>query len=212
MRRFVATFIAVVVVGGLAGATLLADTLVLRDGRRIEGELRSVRDGVIEFVERGFFSSKTLRISRDEVVRIELDESGSGGGSSPLAESGSGRPRGLRERVVAVSSVEPWSDTGIDVRAGQTVYFEARGRVRWGPDRRDEAAGEKNSPFNANRPIPRRPAAALIGKVGENSRDYFFIGGDQGPIRVRGRGRLYLGINDDYLQDNSGAFTVTVYY
>jgi hypothetical protein len=210
MRRVVATFIAVVVVGGLAGVTLLADTLVLRDGRRVQGELLSVRDGVIEFVEQGTWSSRTLRVSRDDVERIELDDLGRGGSSS-LVEPGGARPRGLREREVAVSAVEPWSDTGIDVRDGQTVYFEARGRVRWGPNRRDEAAGEKNSPFNANRPIPRRPAAALIGRVGDST-DCFFIGGDQGPIRIRGRGRLYLGVNDDYLKDNSGAFTVTIYY
>ena len=59
--------------------------------------------------------------------------------------------------------------------------------------------------------MPNRPAAALIGRVGE-SNDYFFIGGDGGAVRVRGNGRLYLGINDDYLRDNSGAFRVTVYY
>ena len=210
MRRVVGTLIAVVIIGSLAGVTLLADTLVLRDGRRIQGELRSVSDGVIEFAEQGFFSSKTVRISRDDVERIELDDSG-GGGSSSMTEPAGVRPRGLREREVAVSSVESWSDTGIDVRDGQTVYFESRGRVRWGPDRRDDAAGEKKSPFNANRPIPRRPAAALIGRVGDST-DYFFIGGDQGPILIRGRGRLYLGVNDDYLKDNSGAFTVTIYY
>ena len=30
--------------------------------------------------------------------------------------------------------------------------------------------------------------------------------------RVRGRGTVFLGINDDYLQDNGGAFRVIVYY
>jgi hypothetical protein len=59
--------------------------------------------------------------------------------------------------------------------------------------------------------MPNRPAAALIGRIGE-SNDYFFIGDDAGAIRVRGNGRLYLGVNDDYLRDNSGAFRVTVYY
>jgi hypothetical protein len=29
---------------------------------------------------------------------------------------------------------------------------------------------------------------------------------------MRAEGRLYLGINDDMLGDNSGAFRVTVYY
>jgi hypothetical protein len=29
---------------------------------------------------------------------------------------------------------------------------------------------------------------------------------------MRQSGRLYLGINDEYLADNSGSFRVTVYY
>jgi len=190
----------------LSGATTFADTLVLRDGRRIRGDLRTVRDGVIEFAVDD--SGRLLRIDRREVARIELDdEIGVHGSGRP-----GGRPRGLREREVSVAANVAWNDTGIDVRAGQDVYFAARGRVRWGPDRRDGAAGEKNSPYNAYRPIPGRPAAALIGKVGEESSDYFFIGDDTGPVRMRTRGRLFLAINDDYLLDNSGALTVTVYY
>jgi hypothetical protein len=50
-----------------------------------------------------------------------------------------------------------------------------------------------------------------VGRIGEGN-EYFFIGDDKAPIRVRGSGRLYLGINDDYLKDNSGSFRVTVYY
>jgi hypothetical protein len=65
--------------------------------------------------------------------------------------------------------------------------------------------------LSPGRPIPNRPAAALIGRVGETN-EYFFIGDDSGPVRVRGCGRLFLGINDDFLGDNSGSFRVTVYY
>jgi hypothetical protein len=57
--------------------------------------------------------------------------------------------------------------------------------------------------------MPSRPAAALIGRIDDN---VFFIGNDRDGIRVRDSGRLYLGINDDYLQDNTGSFRVTVYY
>ena len=60
--------------------------------------------------------------------------------------------------------------------------------------------------------LPHRPAAALISKIGEISTGYFFTGDDQGAILLRASGRLFLGINDDYLLDNSGALTVTVYY
>jgi hypothetical protein len=196
----------------VAGATsvLVADTLVMRDGRRIQGELRSVSSsGVIEFLEARGSSTRTVRVNRDEVERIEFnDDTGAGtwGSESPT------RPTGMRERDITVNANVAWNDTGIDLRPGQTVYFEATGRVRWGPDRRDGPAGEKNSPRNPNRPMPNRPASALIGRIGADSNDYFYIGDEQGPIRVPARGRLFLGVNDDYLIDNSGSFRVTVYY
>jgi hypothetical protein len=211
MRRLMIGIGAAMVLVAAATVSLVADTLVMRDGRRIRGELRSVRDGVIEFVEQRYTSSRTLRVNRDEVERIELDEAR---GVEPglVGEERFGRPRGLREREISVAANVAWIDTGIDLRAGQTVYFEAQGTVRWGPDRRDGPEGEHDSPRNPGRPIPNRPGAALIGKIGESSSDVFFIGADQGPIRVPVRGRLFLGINDDFLGDNSGALRVTVYY
>jgi hypothetical protein len=60
--------------------------------------------------------------------------------------------------------------------------------------------------------MPNRAAGALIGKVGADSGDLFFLGSQEGPIRMRSSGRLFLGINDDVLADNQGNFRVTVYY
>ena len=171
---------------GLTGAAAAtADTLVLRNGQRVEGTLVGVRGDTIEF-------DSTGGSNRDDA-----------GGSS-------GRPSGLRERPVSVSARQQWTDTGIQFRRGQEVYFSASGKARWGPDRQDGPAGERGSKRNPNRPIPDRPGAALIGRI--DNGDPFFIGDDRGPIRVRDAGRLFLGINDDYLQDNSGEFRVTVYY
>jgi hypothetical protein len=190
--------------------TLVADVLVLRDGSRIQGELLSVRGGVIEFQEqRGFGRGRTFTINRHEVLRVEFDDV-----RTPSNDFGTpgGRPSGLRERQVNVPSSSGWTDTGIDVRSGQTIYVEASGEVRWGRDRRDGPEGERNSPTNPARPMPNRPAAALIGKVGAGSSDYFLIGGEEGAIRMRASGRLFLGINDDFLADNSGSFRVVVYY
>jgi hypothetical protein len=204
----------------VAGGTLLqADTLILRDGRRMQGELRSVRNGVIEFEEdRGLRGSRIVRLNRDEIRRIELND-GDGeldATAGPFDRSGNDDSRtsrnGMREREVVVSADVAWTDTRIDVRAGQVLYFEARGQVSWGPGRRDGPAGESRSPSNPGRPIPNRPAAALIGRIGDDSTDYFFIGDSTAPIRMRDGGRLYLGINDDYLIDNSSNFRVTVYY
>lgn len=209
MRPYVSRIALAFFLARLTTAGLSADTLVLRDGRRVDGVLVSVRDGTVEFQERGG-RRRVLRLQRDEVRSIELD-SFSGDVSSDN-DTGSARPRGLREREVVVAANVAWVDTGIDVRSGQRVYFEAVGQVRWGSDRRDGPGGEERSPYNAGRPMPRRPAAALIGKVGEDSTDLFFIGDDRGPIRLQNSGRLYLGINDDVLTDNRGNFKVLVFY
>jgi hypothetical protein len=202
-------FAAVAVMLALA-VGLQADTLYLRDGSRVQGELLSVRNGTVEFEERrGYGSGRTLRFDRDEVVRIEFETPRRSGGNEFLS---GGRPSGMRERQVIVSADVPWNDAGIEVRSGSTIYFEAQGQVRWGRDRRDGPAGEGNSPSNPARPMGNRNAAALIGKVGNSSTDYFFIGNETGPIRMRSSGRLYLGINDDVLTDNTGNFRVVVYY
>ena len=208
---------AVLAVTVLAAAGAAADTLVLRNGRRIEGELVEARGDRVEFrVDRG----RVERFDRRDVRRIEFDDGyGSPGyepGSSGYGESrpgygsSGGRPGGLREREVLVQARDAWTRTGIEVERGQRLFFDARGEVRWGPDRKDGPDGERHSPRNPNRPIPNASAAALIGRIGNG--DPFLIGADRGEIRVRDSGPLYLGINDDFLQDNSGSFRVTIAY
>jgi hypothetical protein len=148
---------------------------------------------------------------REDVRRIELDRYSYGRGRRDAEQQHAGPSAGMRERSVAVAANQPWTDTGIDVRAGQTVYFSASGKVRWGPNRKHGPAGEGGRHTNPNRPIPDRPAAALIGRVGEKG-GVFFVGDGEGPVRIRASGTLYLGINDDYLRDNSGRFDVKIYY
>lgn len=196
-----------------------ADTLVLRDGRRVEGRLIGVRGDDLEF-ERSGWNSRVERYDRSDVERIEIqgrrtydrddDRDHDGDRDHDRGYAPGGRPSGLRERTVSVAARSPWTDAGVQVRQGQEIYFEAHGKVHWGKDRNDDAGGEGHSPRNPARPIPDRPAASLIGRIGND--DPFFIGDDQRPIRVRSSGRLQLGINDDYLQDNSGEFRVTIYY
>jgi hypothetical protein len=204
MKSILLTF----AIAALLPLALAADTLTLRNGTRIDGELVGFRNGVIEFEERrGSGRGRLLQLNRDEVVRIEFDDP-----RETVRDLGPTRPFGMRERTAIVNANTPWNDTSVDVRSGQTIYFVAQGEIRWGRDRRDGPAGERDSPSNPGRPMPNRPAAALIGKIGAASNDLFFIGAEEGPIRVRATGRLFLGVNDDFLNDNSGSFRVVVYY
>jgi len=196
--------LAVFVATAALATTTLADTLVLRSGRRLEGDLVSVRGSTIEFTET---NGSTRRLHRNDVARIELNDSRYDDDDDQQL---GGRPSGLREKYTTVQAETQWNDTGVDVRSGALVYFDATGRVRWGPDRQDGPGGEGGNRYNANRPIPGRPGGALVGRIGNS--DPFYIGNDKGPIRMRESGRLSLGVNDDYLEDNSGSWRVTIYY
>ena len=213
MTAFKSAYLATAAVLVLQGS-VAADVLVLRDGRRIEGVLLSVRSDVVEFEPRsGRDQGRVVRFDRTEVRTVDFDERWSANRNRDddrYRDDPRVRP-GMRERTVMVDARSQWTDTGIDIRGGQPIALSATGEVRWGPNRRDGAAGERNSPVNRGRPMPERSAAALIGKIGENG-DPFFIGDDREAIRVRGSGRLYLGINDDFLGDNSGALRVVVSY
>ena len=187
-------------------ATLSADTLVLKDGRRIDGLFIGGRDGVIEFErKRPQGGRERVSIDRVDVVRIELDE-GAPAVDAPLSAAAS-----ARSRDVVVDARTAWTDAGIDVAAGQELSFYATDRIRWAPGRRDGPDGEHNSPPGPSRPMPNERRAALIGRIGDG-REYFFVGSRREGIRMRAAGRLYLGINDESLDDNAGSFRVTIRY
>src|SRR5262245_21584070 len=115
----------------LLAATINADTLVLRNGSRVQGQLITFHEGVIEFQE-GFTRGRLLRFSRDEVVGLEFDRNDRSPYNNQQPPPAAGRPRGLREKQLMAAANVGWTDTGIQVNAGQTIYFEAAGEIRWG--------------------------------------------------------------------------------
>ncbi|HVR70490.1 MAG TPA: LecA/PA-IL family lectin [Vicinamibacteria bacterium] len=211
--------LAVTAVLGLAGLPASADTLILNDGSRLRGTLISMNRQVVVFDEDVGTNQRNrtrrVRVQRDRVDAVDftdnhfLQSDNSRSDDSWSSDTG-GSYGNLRQRTVAVYADRPWTDTGINVRAGDMIRFAPTGVIQWGPGRQDGPAGEENSPYNGSRPIPNSAGGALIGRIGTGSGDMFYIGGDRGTFRARTSGRLYLGVNDDYLQDNSGQFRVLV--
>ena len=137
--------------------------------------------------------------------RAEVAGSDQGPGGNPGRSGGSGRTI-----TVSVSSMTAWTDTGLTLRAGDTISIRASGQIRFSGSSRDvaEPDGARGRPPTQYAPLPNVEIGALIGRVGNSAP--FLVGSDSGELRVPRDGRLYLGVNDDVLRDNQGEFRVTI--
>jgi Ca2+-binding EF-hand superfamily protein len=110
-------------------------------------------------------------------------------------------------QTVAVAADRQWSDTGINVRAGETITINADGRIRLARDTRDfvTAAGADGRVADAT--MPNAPIGGLVARFGDSAP--VFVGQGR-TFRAPRAGRLYLGVNDSYFDDNTGQFNVRV--
>ncbi len=192
---------------------LRADKIILRNGETYYGELVGYSNGIVYFDVQDRYRSQTLRIPKSEIVRIEFVEETV---QQPISEEDryiEELKRGKRQKAVTVFANQQWLDTLIDVREGQILFFEVKGTIRIGPGAARARIGPEGEPkkiWNDNKPIPGESTGALIGRIGNTGA--FYIGNQRREFRMPESGRLYLGINDDFLGDNSGFFTVVIYY
>jgi small nuclear ribonucleoprotein (snRNP)-like protein len=180
--------------------------LVMRDGRRLSGEFigpaRQARGGERSYLFRSTTgritsftpsSASRLYLGRDEPgMTSQADDSAFGAQSSTI-----------------VSAREGWTATGLTVRRGDMVAFQARGEVQLSADDNDRArpGGSYSNRLASAAPIRNAPAGALIGRVGGT---VFLIGDGQAGIRIPASGELFLGINDDHFADNQGTYEVVI--
>jgi hypothetical protein len=120
---------------------------------------------------------------------------------------------------VTVSVTQPFTDTRLDVQKGATITIRAAGQVQyrsktvrragpegipWGKTCRSIASQASSKPF----PAPGLPCWSLIGKIGATPKA--FEVGKAKTFTAPTSGRLFLGINDNYLPDNAGSWVVSV--
>jgi hypothetical protein len=250
-----AATLAVVLTLSLSAAAL-ADTIRLRDGSVVRGQIIGYKDQqftvLIGAGARGRRSRMT--IYSEDIESIEFDAAGNAdAGNSNDAAAGVDRvvnnpaPRNnspvntrpqpdttlsdradnnnnnnaagttsnaapvffpIRLRVRADNASNGWNDSGLMVRAGQRLRITATGRVSLG-------GGQMSTPTGLPRLADRDklmrndPTGALIAVIGDDNDDFIFIGASR-EFTAQRDGRLFLGVNEGNLGDNSGTYDVTV--
>ena len=111
---------------------------------------------------------------------------------------------------ISVSPKQQWTSTGLTVKKGEMLSFNATGEVQLSTDANDVATpfGAKGGRKAASAPVPTALAGALIGRIGANGQPFPIGSGVTVPMPAAGQ--LFLGVNDDGLADNQGEFRVDV--
>lgn len=111
----------------------------------------------------------------------------------------------LRIRVYAD---EAWTDTSLDLRVGDRFSIEAiSGEWSPWPGETYDALGSGGDPRCDCNVILGVSHAALIGRIGDGAP---FLVGEEYAGAAGESGRLYLGMNDTRLEDNSGSIRVRI--
>ena len=126
------------------------------------------------------------------------------------APADTARPVATSGQIVRVAPKQRWTDSGLDVRVGDRITFDAEGTMELSEGGTDTAtpAGAKSGRRAPEAPLRQEVAGGLLARIGESAP--LFIGAQRTIQRAPVSGRLYLGVNDDHLDDNNGEYRVSV--
>ena len=113
--------------------------------------------------------------------------------------------------TIAVVLDQEWTDTGVYLRQGQTIRVTARGTMNWYTGACNGKCLSTPSGIPCPGGGPMRlglPCLSLLGRIGKGGRP-FEVGGSV-VFTAPTPGEFFLGVNDNYLPDNTGAWTATI--
>jgi len=115
--------------------------------------------------------------------------------------------------TIAVASNVPWTDTGIDLNAGDKLHITATGTIdfvdKTGVGPAGAVRGWKDTILDLT--VSSAGRGALVGRVGNDPAALPFLIGADGTVTVPVSGRLFLGINQsDSAKPTSGKFQVQI--
>ena len=137
------------------------------------------------------------------VYDVEQAAAPDGGGGKTDDPEGDGEEQ--TEFTIDVAASRTWSDTAVDLERGEMFSVLGSGSIVFGPGSvGPEGFGpDDHDEYNV---VPCSDHAGLIGRIGQDG-EPFFVGAEAVSVATAD-GRLYLGVNDTDVGNNSGAFAV----
>lgn len=132
----------------------------------------------------------------------ELVAPDGGGKADDPADDGEDAPTDF---TVDVPVDHSWSDTGVDLERGEMFSVLASGTIDFGSASTDPE-GYGPDTYDQYNVVPCADHAGLVGRIGQDG-EPFFLGAEAVSVATRA-GRLYLGVNDKNIGDNSGSYAV----
>ncbi len=201
--------------------------LVLQDGQMVSGVLSSISNDGSQITlttqngQNNYFASDIARlypnpsnaqnlqnaIASNQNNQNQNNQNPYYGYGTPVGTSG----QTTQAKTVTVPANQPWVPTGITVQQGERVRFQVSGQIHYSGDPKSAVGptgGGISQDVAEQYPLPTAGVGALIARVGDSQP--FLIGDFTQPLRMPASGQLYLGINDNIYNDNTGNFTVQV--
>jgi hypothetical protein len=182
--------------------------VVLRNGQTIDGQLYDI-SGTTPLKLTIKTSTGDRELSSTEVARIVLARPSTASAVATTGMQSTQSTIGANGGTITVPGNQQWVPTGLAVRKGDQLTITASGEVQLSADSGDVAnpSGSTKARYAQNAPLPTTLAGALIGRIG-NGKPFGI--GSNATFSAPDTGQLFLGVNDDGMGDNQGAFQVTV--
>lgn len=117
-------------------------------------------------------------------------------------------PIRLNTKVLADNTSNGWTNTGWVVKKGQKIRISGTGRISLGNGRYTTPSGVASLP-DGEKLMKDKATGGMIAVVGDDNNDFIFVGSTIEFTATRD-GALFLGVNEGYLDDNSGSYDVNI--
>ena len=204
MKRLICSLLLVLTIAS-AG---LADTIYLKNGRKVEGEVLRFENG--QFVvqvsnPRSRTGYELVYFSPQEIDRIVIDGRYEKTDRKDRNDQSSGNQ--IDEKTVNVVLADNWVDTGIILKRGQHVRVDATGTIYLG-GRTESGPDGISSRHDPKAPSPNSPEGTLIGAIGEDKNAKVIVIGSNSEFQADRDGTLYLTVNKNDYRNSKGSYQV----